>query len=181
MTDALQITVSVVGVGIAMLLALVGAAWQLGGRLQRIEGNIERLDCNIMDLGAGIKSLNQQVASIVGLLSMAFIFMHRSKTITDEEYYNVAAQFTHLISLGTEPFIDRLTPGANPLTASEVGRFRELVDKARRGEFFTREEAEEYNLLIQKVQAEYSDDPGIWPLVALGAFLRGMYPGRQQD
>jgi hypothetical protein len=146
-----------------------------------IERRLERIESNIGDLGAGIRSLNRQVSSMVSLGSNAFMFMHRGKTITDEEYYNVAAQFTHLISLSTEPFIDRLTHSANPLTRSEVARFKELVDKARRGEFFTREEVEEYSVLIERVQVEYPNDNDIWPLIALGAFLRGMYPGRQQD
>ena len=67
------------------------------------------------------------------------------------------------------------------MTPEEVQRFRELVDKARRGEFFTQSEVGEYDGLIRKVQGELPDDPRVWPLVALGAFLVGLYPGQRSE
>ena len=185
MTDTLEIIVSVVGVGIVVLLALVGFAWRLSGRFERMEvrldARLESVESRISDLGAGIRSLNQQVAAVVGLLPTAFTFLHRGKVITDEEYHETVGQFTSRISQGTESLVDYLARSSNPLTAEEPSRFRELVNKARRGEFFTRLEAQEYNALIGKVQAERPNDSNIWPLVALGAFLVGLYLGGRQD
>ena len=101
MESSLQILISIVGVGLVLLLALVGAAWRLGSRLARMEarlqGQLERSENRIGDLGAGIRSLNQQVASIVGLLPMAFTFLHRSQGITEEEYHDTVGQFTRHI------------------------------------------------------------------------------------
>ena len=47
MTDTLQIIVSVVGVGVVILLALVGAAWRLGGRLGNLDGRLELSETRI--------------------------------------------------------------------------------------------------------------------------------------
>ena len=158
---------------------------RLEGRLEGVEGRLdsrlEREENKIGDLSAGVRSLNQQVASIVGLLPTAFMFMHRSNAITDEEYHDTVGQFTVRIAEGNESTIDYLARSMNPLTPQEVQRFRELVNKAQRGEFFTYPEVEEYDQLIRKVKAERPNDPSIWPLVALGAFLLGLYVGRRQD
>ena len=185
MENSLQIIVSVVGVGVVLLLALAGAAWRLGSQLGSMEGRIEarldRVEDRIGDLGAGIRSLNQQIASIVGLLSNTFRYFHRSQVISDEEYHDSAGQITRMLSEATDPLVNRLTRDLNPLTSEDAQRFRELVNKARRGEWFTRTEVEHYDRLIRIVRAEHPDDPSIWPLVALGAFLSGLYVGQRQE
>lgn len=112
---------------------------------------------------------------------MAFTFLRRSQGITEEEYHDTVGQFTRNIAEGNESLIDYLARSINPLTSHEVQRFRDLVDKARRGEFFSRAEVVEYDRLIQKVRAERPDDSSIWPLVALGAFLVGLYLGQRQE
>ena len=185
MENSLQIIISIAGVGIVLLLALMGSEWRLGSRLAnveaRLEGRLDRLENQIGDLGAGIRSLNQQVASIVGLLPMAFTYLHRSHAITEEEYHDAVGQFTSQVGEGGELLIDHLARSMNPLTSQEGERFRELVGKARHGEWFTRSEVEEYNRLIKKRQTDHPDDPSIWPLVALGAFLSGLYVGQRQE
>ena len=185
MTDTLQIIASTIGVGITIIAALVAVAWQLRGRLDhlesRIEARLERIENRLEDFGAGIRSLNQQVASVVGLLPTAFAFLHRSKAITDEEYRESVGQFTSPIAQGAESLIDHLARSMNPLTHDEVPRFRALVNKARRGELLSHEEAVEYNELIRKVQAERPNDSSIWPLVALGPFLSGLYLVKPQN
>jgi hypothetical protein len=175
MSETAQIILAIVGMGITIVLALAGFAWRLGGRL-------ERIDRRMGEFGAGIRSLNQQMALIVGFLGNVSRFLHRSGAMTDEEYHDSVAQLMRLATEGTEPYVDHLSESANPLTRDEVRRFRELVDKARRGELFSYEETEEYNKLIRKVQADHPNDPDVWPLVALGAFLSGLYPsGRPEN
>lgn len=183
MTDTLQIIVAVSGVGVTILLAVTGVAWRLGSRLERLGSRLERLESRVGDLGVGIRSLNQQLAATVTLIPTLFRFLHRSQNITDAEYHESIGHFVSRISQGTDSLVDHLTRSVNPLTPDEARRFRELVNKARRGEFFAREEVEEYDVLIRKVQAERADDPNIWPLVALGAFLQGLYlgSGRRDD
>ena len=171
MTAILQIIMSLLGIGVVVLLVLIGLAWRSGGQREKIENRLDALDIYI---GA----LQLQIVSMVGLLSCTIMSLHRSQAITDQEYYDSVGEFTNLLSGGAEPMVDRLTRDMNPLTVDEVRRFKELVDKARNGVFFTRPEVEEYKELIRKVQAEHPDEPRIWPLVALGAFLSGLYVGQ---
>ena len=217
MTDTVKIIVSVLGVGVPLVLALISTAWFLRGRLERLEANLggrlERLEANLGgrlerseanlggrlerseanlggrldrvesrlgDLAAGVNGLNRQLASMMGLLPAAFSFLHRSKAITDEEYHESVGQFVGQMAQSTESLVDYLARTLNPFTPAEAQRFRELVDKARDGVFFTWEEVEEYDGLINKVQAEHPDDPRIWPLINLGAFLLGLYPGQRK-
>jgi hypothetical protein len=174
MPETIQIILTIVGMGITMLLALSGFAWRLGGRL-------ESIDRRMGEFGAGIRSLNRQMTLIVGFLGNASRFLHRSGAMTDEEYHDSVARRISCATEGTEPYVDHLTESTNPLTRDEVRRLRELVNKAHLGEVFSYEETEEYNKLIRKVQAEHPDDSGVWPLVALGAFLSGLYPGRRGE
>jgi hypothetical protein len=87
MTDTLQIILSVAGVGATVILALITGIWHLRGRLDRVESRSEHMGSRIGDLGTAIRSLNQQVALIVGILPTAFVFLHRSQAMTDEEYH----------------------------------------------------------------------------------------------
>ena len=128
-------------------------------------------------MGAGVRSLNRQISSLLGLISNTFVFLHRSSAITNDEYYSSVQQIARLASEGTLPFVERFTRDANPLTGDDARRFREMMEKARKGWFPTREEAEEYNLLVKKLWAEHRDDTGIWPFVWLAEFFAGMYPG----
>ena len=68
----------------------------------------------------------------------------------------------------------------NPLTSDDVRRLKELLDKARRAELFTREEAKEYDSIVRKVEAELPDDYRVWLLVTLAKFMKGLYPDLQR-
>ncbi len=139
MTDTLQIIISVAGVGVTVILALVGGIWHLRGRLDRMENRLEqaenrmesrfeqaesqtrstleqfesrmesrfeRLESRIGDLGTATRSLNQQVALIVGILPTAFMFLHRSQAMTDEEYHQSMGQFSSHIAQSSGNLID---------------------------------------------------------------------------
>ena len=89
-------------------------------------------------------------------------------------------QFTYRMAQSTESLVDCLARTMNPFTPAEAQRFRELMDKARDGVFFTWGEVQEYDGLINKVQVDHPNDPRIWPLINLGAFLLGLYPGHRK-
>jgi hypothetical protein len=181
MTDTLQIIISVAGVGVTVILALVAGIWHLRGRLDRMESRLEHMSSRISDLGTATRSLNQQVALIVGILPTAFMFLHRSQAMTDEEYHQSMGQFSSHIAQSSGNLIDYLARHMNPLTSDEVRRLKELLDKARRAELFTREEAKEYDSIVRKVEAELPDDYRVWLLVTLAKFMKGLYPDLQRN
>ena len=63
----------------------------------------------------------------------------------------------------------------NPLSREQVDRLNGYIRKAQQGGMFTVEEVEEYNKLVRVLEEEKPDDPNIWPLLALAAFLLGLY------
>lgn len=199
MEQTWQIVVSALGVGLPFLAALIVAVVRIERRFGLLErqfdqrigdverrfdqriGDVERrlegLDSRLDGLAAGVQSFNQQMTSLVNLISSGLGFLHRGQIITAEEYHKEMRNFVGLISQSTGPYVDLITTRANPITPEQAHRFRELVAMARRREVFTFEEAEEYNEILEIIREERPDDPGMWPLVALGAFFLGIYLG----
>ena len=174
MSDAIPVIIAVVAVGVAIIVAIVGAAWKLSARLSVA-------DRRMNEIVLGVRSLHQHIVVILGLVVTAFGLLHRGDLATDQEDHDFVGQIVQSFSQGTESVIDDLSANLNPLTTLEAERLRYLVDKARRGELFTRDEIIEYDKVIQKARAERPQDPSIWPLVALGAFLLGLLLGKQRD
>ncbi len=176
--------ITTIATAITILASVIGATLylerrfgRLEQRIDRLEQRIERLATRIEGVAVGIRSVNQQLSSLFTLLSGVFAALHKAGSLPDEDYRRTATGLVEMLSRATEPLVESITASTNPLSVSEAQRFRELVAKARRSEFFTEGEAEEYNVLLKKVQIDRGDDPAIWPLVALGAFLLGMYLG----
>lgn len=160
---------------------VVGLLVRLVGLVVRLDHRFSALERRVDGLAIGVRSLNQQMSSLFALLSGVFAAFHRAGSLPDEDYRRTSQELTAMLSHATDPYVERITARANPLSPSEAQRFRELVAKARRGDFFSQAEAWEYNDLLRLVREDRGDDPGIWPLVALGAFLAGLYLGSRRD
>ena len=63
----------------------------------------------------------------------------------------------------------------NPLTQDEYQRLTRYIALARGGGPFTPEQVRDYQAIIRKLEEEKPLNRDIWPLVALGALLLGMY------
>lgn len=90
-------------------------------------------------------------------------------------------QFSSHIAQGSGNLIDYLARDMNPLTSDDVSRLKELLDKARRAELFTREEVKEFDSIVRKVEAELPDDYRVWLLVTLAKFMKSLYPDLQSN
>lgn len=160
-----------------LLFTILGVSFRLGRRI----GNFETRVTNQFGLlKAAQKSLQRQITSLIGLFSTGLSALHRAQILTEEEYTTAFETYSKLATEGIEPFIDLLAKASNPLSPQESYRLRTLIEKARRGEWFTDEEYGEYEDLVRRSQNERPDDPNLWPLIALGAFLLGMYLGKRQ-
>lgn len=63
----------------------------------------------------------------------------------------------------------------NPVTQEELGRLNHYLAKARGGEFFSTDEVLDYNSLVSELEKHKKGDPSVWPFVALGALLAGLF------
>jgi hypothetical protein len=90
-------------------------------------------------------------------------------------------QFSSHIAQSSGNLIDYLARHMNPLNSDDVSGLKELLDKARRAELFTREEVKEYDSIVRKVEAELPDDYCVWLLVTLAKFMKGLYPDLQRN
>jgi len=119
-------------------------------------------------LRSGQEVLRRQFNGLLTLLGTLVRLLHSRKALSDDELGEVLTSYSSLVSSTS-------ATSANPLTVTEAETLRGYVSKAQRGEFFTAQEVEEYNTLVKKLEEEKGGDPGVWPLVALGAFLFGLF------
>jgi len=161
-----QFYASVAGIIVTVIGSAVVLAYWFGRRFERLQN--------------GIGALRVQVDSHLTLLGTLIRILHKRKALDDEEFSEVLASYSKMTAAKIPSFIERELGGGNPLTPEEARRLSSYINKANRGEFFTSTEVEDYNALVRQVEQERPDDPGIWPLVALGAFLLGLFLASQK-
>lgn len=165
---------------IAILVAVTAATTYIHARLSRLDRRIDDLDRRIDDLVASVQVIGGQVRDLLALFGRVIRILHTKNVMSDEEFHDMFATYAEMASKGTEAAIERLSPQANPLTPEEADRLRYYIAKARRGEYFTQAEVEDYNQIVQRMESERPNDPGIWPLLAIGAFLLGLFSGSRK-
>ena len=79
--------------------------------------------------------------------------------------------------------LDRLArKDNNPLTPEEANHLQEYIDKANKGLPFSYDEINDYYKLVEEAKKDQPKDINPWPLIALGAFLLGLWLGsKKQD
>jgi hypothetical protein len=145
---------------VAILITLAGVAVRLERRLNRLANEINRLY-------TGLNQIIRQSNGMLGLFGTLIGLLSKKEAIDKEDFGNILKDFT------TIGHIREVSP--NPLSRNETDTLNTYIRKARQGGVFTRLEVEEYNELVRKLEEERPDDPNIWPLVALAAFLLGLY------
>lgn len=152
-----QFYVSIGGLFLTIVTSAVILSYRLGRHFETIQ--------------TALRTLRGQLDNQLTLFGVLLRILHRRKTLDDAELQEVLQTYGNIATAQTPTF----AATGNPLTPEEAQRINYYIDKARRGAFFTAEEAEDYNLLVRRVEQDRPDDPGIWPLIALGAFLLGVF------
>jgi hypothetical protein len=130
-----------------------------------------RFGCNSERVQASLRALRDQLDGQLTLLGVLISILHKRKALDDTELQEVLQRYGSIATAKAPRFV----PTGNPLSNDEAWRLNNYIDKARRGEFFTTGEVEDYNVLIGQAQQDRPNDPGLWPLAALGAFLLGIF------
>ena len=133
----------------------------------RLSGKIEKLD---IKLGSVVKQSN----GLLSVMTMVIGFLHESETkiITDKQISALMKSYAEMARVPE-------TVGT-PLMQEEVTRLDNYLAKAHRGEFFSTDEVLDYNNLVAELERQKKGDPSVWPLIALGAFLVGLFLASQK-
>ncbi len=176
--------VALAGAIFAGASALVGFATvfiSLGRWGQRLESRVEGLEARIGALGGRLDALNSWAAGfsreVNRFLGLIVTLLHRRQALDDAEMGMVTEGLAGLSGPAVEALFQRERGSGNPLAPEEWQRLRAYVDRARRGESLSEEEAREFNSLVSVLERERPADPGVWPLVFLGAYLEGLTLG----
>lgn len=149
---------------IGVLIAIIGVPWYLRGRFARLEVQAGRIELKLNELIRSSNTLNNLSGTLIHLL-------HDKKIMDDDDFKSILGSYTKALD------VQEISP--NPLSPEELARLNSYIRKAQSGDFFSAVEVEDYNALVSELNKERGDDPNVWPLVALGAFLLGLFLASQ--
>lgn len=117
-----------------------------------------RLEISYRNLATAVIGLLNLVGNIIGSL-------HSHKALSDTELSNILKSYVEIAGVPE-------TMGKP--TKEERVKINYYLGKVHRGDILSPHEVIDYNNLVAKLAKEKKDDPSVWPLVALGAFLLGL-------
>jgi len=126
-----------------------------------------KLENKVDRIRDGVNQNIRQSNGILGLFGTLIGLLGKKGVVAQEDFGSILKDFTEI------GHISEINP--NPLSREEVDRLNGYIRKAQQGSIFTSEEVQEYTELVEKLETEKPDDPNVWPLIALGAFLLGLF------
>ena len=145
---------------VGVVVAIVGIPWYLRGRFAKLDARVGRIEAKLNELIRSSNTLNSLSGTLVHLL-------HEKDIMGDDDFKNVLGSYTRALD------VKEISP--NPLSQDQLDRLNSYIRKAQNGEFFSSAEVEDYSAMVADLNRERGDDPSVWPLVALGAFLSGLF------
>lgn len=161
---------------VAIIALFVGVLVYIYKHARTMKGYEDKLK----ELGKRLDTLAAVQKSFIDAFQKIFLALitslTRSDVIKKEDYSKLLKVFTD--SLG-ESYKIAMPPleGVNPLSEDEKRRLREYAERARRGERFSRSDAEDFYNLSKKLSEEKGSDAGVWILLLLAAFILGLILG----
>ena len=144
-------------VALTALVALGASIWK---RLVRME----------LSMGQVRQQANSHLTLTGGLIAA----LNRHDVISRTDMGEILGLYAQLGHLPSAP--------PNPLSPYEQIKLDQYIALARAGGPFTVEQVHDYKALVDKLEEEAPNDPNVWPLVALAAFLIGLYLyGKSQE
>ena len=140
---------------LGIITAIIGIPWYLRGKITKLDTRLS--------------SVVKQSNGLLSVMSMVIGFLHESepKIITDKQMSTLIKSYAEIARVPE-------TSGT-PLTEEERARLDNYLAKVHRGDLFLSNEVTDYNNLVAELERQKKDDPSVWPLVALGAFLAGLF------
>lgn len=163
---------------ISVIVGLIVIFVRLGRWGERLETRMLQLESRIDTLNAWAGGFSREITTFMGVIVQ---LLHRRQALNEVEMSSVVQGMADLNRPAVEALFQKERLSRNPLTAQELDRLQAYVTKLRMGQWLTQEEALDYNQLVSVLEQERPTDPGVWPLVALGAFLAGLLIGSKEQ
>lgn len=124
-------------------------------------------------------NLLASVAQINEFLGKIMMMLHKRGSLTEEELAEMIKYYTQLALPNLTLALTLARKNRNPLTPEEANRLQYFINKANRGDSFSISEINEYQQVVDKARREQREEINPWPLIALGAFLLGLFLASQ--
>jgi len=124
-------------------------------------------------------NLLASVAQMNEFLGKIIMMLHKRGSLTEEELAELIKHYTQLALPNLTLAVTLARKNRNPLTPEEANRLQYFIDKANRGDSFSIFEINEYQQVVEKARREQGEGTNPWPLIALGAFLLGLFLASQ--
>ncbi|MCX5994689.1 MAG: hypothetical protein NTV59_01630 [Chloroflexi bacterium] len=123
--------------------------------------------------------LNESVAKTIEFVGKMIMMIHKRGGLSDEELTSMIQFYTQLATPNLTLALQLARKTHNPLTPEQAQKLEGYIDKAQRGLPFSYDEINDYRQLVELTRQEQTNiNP--WPLVALGAFLLGLWLGSKK-
>ena len=127
------------------------------------------------------ENLNAAVAHTIEFTGKMLMMLHKRKALSDQELSELIQYYTQLASPNLTLALQKARKDNNPLTPEEANHLQEYIDKANKGLPFSYDEINDYYKLVEEAKKDQPKDINPWPLIALGAFLRGLWLGSKKQ
>lgn len=152
---------------------------QIERRIGQVEGNIGQLEGNLVrrldTLNSWASGFSREISTFLGIIVE---MLSRRQQLSSEEVALVPKGFANIGAGQVDALLQAEQFSHNPLNAEEISRLEKYYRRLQAGHLLDYDEVQDYNSMVAVLQKERPSDPGIWPLLALGAFLVGLMIGR---
>lgn len=151
---------------VSFVIAAVWAYFRVIARFNKIDARFNKIDWELENL----RNISNGHSTLTGALIKALAAQGHLSPQDMADMISVYAEMAHFGPIPT-----------NPISPEEDIRLRNYLARARQGSIFTPEEVRDYRAIVGKLQDDHPQDRNIWPLIALGALLLGMFLGGREN
>jgi len=159
-------TITLLGTALGIIASLIGVMWLL------LRLSLRPIEMRLENIEKRLKNHDTQLSALAAFGGRMIAVLYSRKVIDEVEYSDLRDLWIKSAGIPTEA-----TEG---LTLEEKERLNFYLRKAHQGQRFSPEEVEDYRRLVEKLERAKKGSPEVWPLVALGAFLFGLYLGSKR-
>ncbi len=141
--------------------------------IQSIKDDISKMGESKSEHDKSIKSQQAAFSSFIEAFASVIATISKSNPKISDDLIKIQSKLT---SDAINKTLQAIAGGTgNPVSAVEASKLQGYVERARRNDVFTPEEAQDFYNLSQRVSQDRSDDRGAWGILLLAAFIFALY------